>query len=343
MDRKAEARDLISTVEGLTFTVPSLSRKIKDFASEIGFSKVGIARVEELTEEGHRLKEWLNRGYHGTMDWMVRAVEKRVDVQSILPGARSVICVAMNYYTPSPHPDRDDVGKISRYAWGDDYHLMMTKRLERLQEFVRIEVPGVNAKLYVDTGPVMEKAWAVRAGLGWMGKHTNVITKEYGSWVFLGEIIIDFGLEYDEPIADFCGSCRACQDACPTNALSQEYVLDSTKCISYLTIEHKGEMPGELTPKFERWIYGCDICQDVCPWNKFQRETAEPSFQPRVNTLEPKLADLAELTKEEFKDRFRKSPIKRTKWEGLMRNVRAVREHLPGKLKVELGSQKVEE
>jgi epoxyqueuosine reductase len=258
------------------------------------------------------------------MQWLERDVEKRTDTTGILPNAKSVICVALNYYTPEQHSKDRALGKISRYAWGDDYHVIMTERLEKLFAFIRSENPEVNGKLYVDTGPVMEKAWAVRAGLGWLGKHTNLITRDFGSWVFLGEILIDAELEYDTPMLDYCGTCTACLDACPTQAIVQPYVLDANKCISYLTIEHRGELPEEHVLNFENWIYGCDICQEVCPWNGFQVETKEPAFQPREENIAPRLIDLAAMTQEEFSRKFRKSPIKRTKHSGLTRNAKAV-------------------
>ncbi|HEX9829966.1 MAG TPA: tRNA epoxyqueuosine(34) reductase QueG [Bacteroidota bacterium] len=304
----------------------SLTQKIKLRAFELGFAKVGIARAEALTEEGKHLSEWLNRGYHGTMEWMEKNVEKRSDPRTIVPNAKSVVCVAMNYFTDTQHPVDPAVGRISRYAWGDDYHIVVTERLRQLFNDIRAFAPEVNGKLYVDTGPVMDKAWAVRAGIGWLGKHTNVITKEYGSWVFLGEIILDVVLEYDEPITDFCGSCTACIEACPTDAITEPYVLDSTKCISYLTIEHRGPILNELKPHLENWIYGCDICQDVCPWNKFQQPTEEQSFQPRKENIAPRLSELVEITQAEFSERFRKSPMKRTKRDGLVRNAGAVLE-----------------
>ncbi|HXG37468.1 MAG TPA: tRNA epoxyqueuosine(34) reductase QueG [Bacteroidota bacterium] len=302
----------------------SLSRKIKSKALELGFAKVGIARAEELTEEGKRLREWLHRGYHATMDWMANNVEKRVDPRTILPNAQSVVCVAMNYYTEGQHSDDPAVGKISRYAWGDDYHLVVTERVRQLSDYIRELEPSANAKVYVDTGPVMDKAWAVRAGIGWLGKHTNVITKEYGSWVFLGEVILDVELEYDQPIADFCGSCTACIEACPTGAIVEPYVLDSNRCISYLTIEHREPFPPELASNLQNWVYGCDICQDVCPWNRFQQPTTEAAFQPRAHTIAPRLTELAEMSETEFRERFRKSAVKRTKHQGLVRNAKAV-------------------
>lgn len=304
----------------------TLTRTIKLKALELGFSNVGVARADGLEHEGARLNEWLERRYQGTMEWMKRDPEKRADVRQVLPGAKSVVSVALNYYTPQERQESAEIGKISRYAWGDDYHILMTSRIQSLVDCIKSVQPGVSAKAYVDTGPVMDKAWAVRAGIGWLGKHTNVITKEYGSWVFLGEIIVDLELEYDEPMTDFCGTCTACIEACPTDAIVEPYVLDSTKCISYLTIEHKGDLPDELKSKFENWVYGCDICQDVCPWNRFQQATLEMAFFPRPENIEPTLKELEAITREEFTQRFKKSPIKRTKRDGIVRNAKAVQE-----------------
>ncbi len=303
----------------------SLSEQIKNAAVSIGFSKVGFARVENLSGESVHLTEWLNRGYHASMDWMARNAGKRMDPRAILPDARSIISVALNYYSGEAHTKNSDSGKISRYAWGDDYHEILEAKLDALTAVLQTLSPGTQAKAYVDTGPVMEKAWAARAGLGWQGKHTNLITKEFGSWVFLGEIITDLNLDPDEPIADFCGSCTACIEACPTDAIVEPYVVDSNKCLSYLTIEHKGEIPAEFHSKMEQWIYGCDICQDVCPWNTFQQQTEEEGFRPREGNVEPVLNDILAMSQEAFTKRFRKSPIKRTKHVGLVRNARAVR------------------
>ncbi|MBI2620481.1 MAG: tRNA epoxyqueuosine(34) reductase QueG [Ignavibacteriales bacterium] len=301
----------------------TLTEEIKQKALEMGFVRVGVARSEHLSGESLHLTEWLRRGYHGTMDWMERNGEKRADPAKIVPNARSVVAVAMNYYTDFRHREDPEIGKISRYAWGDDYHQFMGERLERLAEFMSEKAPQSHNKAYVDTGPVMDKVWAARAGLGWQGKHTNLITKDYGSWVFLGEVITDLELQADEPIADFCGTCTACIEACPTGAIVEPYRLDATRCISYLTIEHKGDIPEEIHPDLQNWIYGCDICQDVCPWNSFQQPTSEAAFFPRSENETPKLAELVDMTHEEFTARYRKSPIKRTKLEGLRRNAKA--------------------
>ncbi len=301
-----------------------LTGLIKDKARGLGFSKVGVARVQSLDEDGPKLQEWLTRGYHATMAWMARDPDKRSDVRSIVPNAKSVISLATNYYTPSVHSGDPEKAKISRYAWGDDYHFVLTPRILELVRCIKSERPGANVGFYVDTGPVMDKAWAVRAGIGWLGKHTNVISKEYGSWIFLAEIIVDLELEYDEPMPDFCGSCTACIEACPTDAIVEPYVLDSNRCISYLTIEHRGEFSDEYKPHLENWIFGCDICQDVCPWNRFQQPTGEQAFAPRSGNVSPALEELKKLTSEEFSVRFKGSPVKRTKREGLVRNVDAV-------------------
>ncbi len=283
---------------------------------------MGIAQAEPLDEEAKQLQEWLNRGYHGTMNWMNRNVEKRTDPRSIVPGAKSVICVAMNYYTPMQHVNEPSVGKISRYAWGDDYHDVVTERLKKLYAWLQEEFPEVEGRYYVDTGPMMDKVWAQRAGIGWIAKHTNVITQDVGSWVFLGELITTLDLEYDAPATDHCGTCSLCIEACPTGAIVESYVVDSNKCLSYLTIEHRGEITGEVTGQFENWIYGCDICQDVCPWNhKFSTETGEVGFKPREWNVAPSLDEWKEMTQEEFSGKFKGSPIKRTKLSGLKRNI----------------------
>ena len=298
-----------------------LAKEIKDRALELGFSKVGIAPAERLEADSARLSDWLAGGYHGSMGWMAQNFQRRVDPGAVLPGARSIVSVAMNYYTPDRHSDDPATGKVSRYAWGDDYHGVLEERLKQLLAFVRQREPRAAGKVYVDTGPVMEKLWAQRAGIGWEGKHTNVITEEYGSWVFLGEMILDIGLDYDEPSVDRCGTCTLCIEACPTQAIIEPYLLDSNRCISYLTIEHRGAIARELGEQFDRWVYGCDICQDVCPWNsKFSKPTDLEAFAPREQNKAPRLSDLASLSEEEFTARYRKSAMKRTKRAGMIRN-----------------------
>lgn len=288
-------------------------------AKELGFDLVGFARADNLTTETKNLRMWLDRNNHGTMEYMSRNFEKRFDVRNILPNARSVISLAMNYYTSQLHEDQNGFGKVSRYAWGKDYHLIIWERLEVLEEELKKLDPAFECMAYVDTGPVMDKVWAVRAGIGWMGKHTNVINREMGSWFFIATVINNNDFVYSETVPDFCGSCTACIDACPTGAIVQEYVVDANKCISYLTIENKGSIPDNFKNQFNKWLFGCDICQDVCPWNnKFSVLTGEKSFEP-INK-EIALNEIASMTAEQFKMRFETSPIKRAKLTGLKRN-----------------------
>ena len=306
--------------------IAKITASVKQRALDLGFTSVGVARADELGAEGAHLHEWFARGYQASMQWMARDAAKRQDPRMVLPGARSVIATALNYYDLSSHPADEGVGKFSRYAWGDDYHLVIPKRLEQLLAFVQELLPGTVGRVYVDTGPVMDKAWAVRSGIGWLGKHTNVITREFGSWVFLGEILVDAELAYDDPMTDHCGTCTACLDACPTGAIVEPYLLDARRCISYWTIEHRGPIDPGIAAKMGGWVFGCDVCQDVCPWNRFQQPTREDSFHPREGSVAPALADLASITAEEFSRRFTRSPVKRTKREGLMRNAEAVRQ-----------------
>jgi len=298
---------------------------VKQYAGEIGWSEVGIARAENLAIESQRLREWLSCGYQGSMHWMNKTPEKRSDPRLVLPGAESVVVLAQNYFTPQRHSNNADRGKISRYAWGDDYHEILDKKLQELSSWMQQTFPEYSNKFYVDTGPVMEKAWAQRAGIGWIGKHTNLITPNFGSWVFLSVIVTTLPLEPDAPATDHCGTCTLCIDACPTDALVQPYVLDSNLCISYLTIEHRQNIGQELSSKFEGWVYGCDICQDVCPWNeKFSVPAEGQGFEPRPWNLSPKLSEWKGMTVEEFQERFSHSPIKRTKLDGVRRNAELI-------------------
>ena len=306
----------------------SLTNKIKQKALELGFHQIGIARAEALSAESEHLAEWLESGLHGEMKWMERDPGKRADPQQLFPGAKSVISVALNYYTPYEHEVGSETGKISRYAWGDDYHDVMQAKLRELLEWIKTEMPEADAKVCCDIQPIMDKAWAVRAGLGWIGKHTNLITKEYGSWVFLGEILINLELDYDDLIEpDHCGSCTACLDACPTAAIIAPYLVDSKRCLSYATIELRApQLPDEIVKNLDGWLYGCDVCQDVCPWNRFQKTTDEEKFEPRENNVTPKLDEILSLSHEEYVVRFRGSAIKRTKLSGLQRNAKALTE-----------------
>ena len=304
------------------------SSEIKKKALGLGFCKIGIVPAEPLNAEGERFFEFLDRGYNGEMAWLNREPEKRTDPKLIFPGAKSVVVVAMNYFTPHEHDDVADKGKISRYAWGDDYHDVMRERLKALLEWIKVQNSDVEGKVCVDTTPVLEKAWAVRAGIGWLGKHSNVITTDHGSWVFLGEIILNIYLEYDvDVVLDHCGSCTACLDECPTQAIVEPYVVDSRKCISYATIELREEsLPDEIASNLNGWLYGCDICQDVCPWNRFEKPTSEPSFEPRNGETELSLRGLSEMSHEDYVIRFRGSAMKRTKLSGLKRNAAALSE-----------------
>jgi epoxyqueuosine reductase len=274
------------------------------------------------------LEDWLSKGFQGGMEYMEKNVVKRKEVGNILPGAKSVISLAVNYHTGMKHSGREGYGKISRYAWGTDYHLVIWDMLSLLEAELKKIDPSFESKSYVDSGPVMDKVWAVKSGIGWQGKHTNVISKEYGSWIFLSEIITNYEFEYSNPMPDFCGTCTSCIDACPTKAIVDEYVVDANKCISYLTIENKNEIPEEFIDKFDNWIFGCDICQDVCPWNiKFSETAVNKEFFPANGHVEIELSEAAGMSEEEFKSRFERSPIKRTKLKGLKRNAAFLRKN----------------
>lgn len=304
----------------------SLSLAIKEQALRAGFDKVGIVRAEVLAGERGRLREWLDLGYQGEMHWMDRDTDGRTDPRRLFPEARSVIVVALNYYTSDEHSGDPETGKVSRYAWGDDYHELVGSKLHALLGWIEEQVPHAAGKVCVDIQPMMDKAWGVRAGLGWIGKHTNLITPEFGSWVFIGELLLNLELEYDtEQVDDHCGSCTLCIDACPTSAISEPYVVNSNKCISYATIEMRApEMPPEVAENLEGWFYGCDICQDVCPWNRFETPTNEALFQPRPGSANAKLSEILELTPQSYAERFRGSAMKRAKLTGLQRNARAL-------------------
>lgn len=302
------------------------THEIKEQALREGFDKVGIVRAERLDEEAPRLKEWLARGYHGEMSWMARDVEKRLNPLEIFPPARSIVVVALNYYTPAQHEENSNTGKVSRYAWGDDYHDVLKTKLESLLSWIRERVPETAGKICVDIQPVMDKAWAVRAGIGWLGKHSNVITQEFGSWVFIGELLLNLDLEADAEVSeDHCGTCTLCIDACPTQAITEPYVVDSNRCISYATIELRApELPPAIEQNLSGWLYGCDICQDVCPWNRFETATEETRFVPREGNVNANLAEVLELTPETYAARFRGSAMKRAKLPMLQRNARAL-------------------
>ncbi len=299
------------------------TRAVKQAASKLGFHKVGIAPVEPLPHSEF-LEQWLSKGYHGTMAWMAETLKTRINITQLYPPAKSVIVVAHNYYTPHQHSSSPEHGKISRYAWGKDYHKIMKKKLKRLLQELKSLDPQIEGRLTVDTAPVQEKLWAVRAGIGWQGKNTNVLSREMGSWFFLGLLIINQPLQYDQPIADFCGTCNACVEACPTEAL-QPYVLDARRCISYLTIEHRDRpLPKPFSSKLDNWLFGCDVCQDVCPWNRFARETDETRYQPKdPRFVQPELSFLVNLNEETFDWLFAGTPVRRAKHANFIRNVKA--------------------
>ncbi|MCB0730641.1 MAG: tRNA epoxyqueuosine(34) reductase QueG [Ignavibacteriae bacterium] len=298
-----------------------LKQKIISKAHELGFELIGFAKYQILEEEISNLENWLSKNYQAGMNYMERNIEKRKDISQILPDCKSVISLGMNYYVNEKFEKSDDFGKVSRYAWGKDYHLIIWKKLDELIEFIKQIEPDFEAKSYVDTGPVMDKVWAVKTGLGWQGKHSNIINKKIGSWFFISTVITNYNFEeYSKPISDFCGTCTACIDACPTSAIIQDYVVDSHKCISYLTIENKNEIPDEFIGKFDKWIFGCDICQDVCPWNvKFAYQTNIIEFL-KVENKELELEEIEKMENSKFKKRFNESPIFRSKLKGLKRN-----------------------
>lgn len=311
----------------------SIGQAIKREARLLGFDAVGITSVV-LEPPAHglldRLQEWLRRGYHGTMAWMARDPDRRAHPQIVLPGCRSIISVGMNYDTGLRAIEGRGHGRIARYAWGKDYHDVLSNRLVLLENKVRDLVPEAITRSYVDTGPVMEKAWAQQAGLGWIGKHSNLVSSDHGSWLVLGEILTTLELPPDAPGTDLCGTCSLCIQACPTNAIVEPYVVDATRCISYLTIEFRGprrDIPVDLTARMGNHIFGCDDCLDVCPFNLRAEPTTEPAFQPDATTLGPRLDDLAALDEETFAGLFRHSPIRRSKLSGLQRNVAIAQEN----------------
>ena len=289
-------------------------------SKEHGFDMVGFAKAEPMKTAYEHYMTWLEKGYQADMKYMKKNQEKRQDVKEIFSNAKSVISLGINYYTPYSYTGNKYNGKVSRYAWGKDYHLIIWEKLFQLIQMLKEIDNSFEGISYVDTGPMMDKAWSIRAGIGWQGKHTNIINKEYGSWFFIANIITNFAFDYSRQIEDFCGTCTSCIDACPTKAI-EPYIVDSNKCISYHTIENKGEIPIELKGKFENWIFGCDICQDVCPWNiKFSQNTSLTEFHAPEERREPELKKIINLTEDEFSSIYSNSAVKRTKLKGLRRN-----------------------
>jgi len=303
----------------------SLANCIKAKSHELGFQKVGITRAVSTSEKKEKLETWLSRGHHGTMSWLAERKHERGDIFTYFPDVKSVISLGMNYYTGYGQNELNSDNKFSNYAWGEDYHDILKSRLYKLLNWLKIEIPDLNGIACVDTSPVMDKVWAQRAGLGWQGKHTNLITKDFGSWLFLGELLVDIELDYDELFSeDLCGSCTSCIDSCPTQALG-EYEIYAEKCISYLTIEHRGDFPDNRS-ELHNWIYGCDICQEVCPWNeKFSQVTVQNYFYPKKEILYWTNEDWERIDEEGFRELFKGSAVKRTKYSGLSRNINANR------------------
>lgn len=293
---------------------------IKNEAQRLGFSFCGISKADFLEEEAPRLEAWLNQNMHGQMNYMANHFDMRLDPRVLVPGAKSVVSLMFNYYTEKTQAD--DVPTISKYAYGEDYHFVVKDKLKELLSFIQEEIGEVVGRAFVDSAPVLDKAWAKKSGIGWIGKNSNLINKQQGSFFFLAELIIDLELEADGPVKDYCGTCTACIDACPTEAIIQPYVVDGSKCISYFTIELKEAIPTEFADNLDNWAFGCDVCQDVCPWNRFSKPHNEPRFAPREELLSLSKSDWLEMTDEVFNEITKRSPIKRTGLEGMKRNVR---------------------
>ncbi len=295
-----------------------LSNKIKEEALRLGFIAAGISKTALLEKEREYLRKWLENEQHAGMGYMANHFEKRTDPRFLVDDARSVVSVIMPYLPSEEQSDKSYL--ISKYAWGKDYHRVFKDRLFQLFHFIKQQVPEVKGRVFVDSAPVMDKVWAARSGLGWIGKNTNLLNKKFGSFFFLGELILNLELEEDKPVKDYCGKCTRCVDACPTDALAP-YQLDAGRCISYLTIEHKGDIPPKFKGTWEKWIFGCDICQDVCPWNKKTEITADPELKPYETLLTMRKKDWEELTPEKFKELFKGTALERTGYEGIMRNI----------------------
>lgn len=301
----------------------SLSTLIKSTASGLGFLYCGISKARFLEEEAGRLEEWLRRGYHGKMGYLENYFDKRLDPTLLVPGAKSVVSLAYNYF-PKKKLEGGGRHKIAKYAYGEDYHFVVKDKLKSMVALLRDKVGDINGRAFVDSAPVMERAWAQQGGLGWAGKNSLLLNRGSGSFFFLAELIIDLELEYDGPVKDYCGTCTACMDACPTEAIPAPGVVDGSRCISYFTIELKEEIPSAVKGKFEDWVFGCDICQDVCPWNRFSAPHNEPRFDPPPALENMKENDWKEISEEVFRRVFKKSAIKRAGFRGLQRNIKFV-------------------
>ncbi len=296
------------------------SQSIKEEASRLGFSFCGMAKADFLELEATRLETWLKEQKNGKMQYMENYFDMRLDPRKLVEGAKSVISLLYNYHQPKSLFDSNNL-KISSYAYGHDYHSVIKDKLKSLLRFIKDTIGDINGRAFVDSAPILEKVWAVKSGLGWMGKNTNLIHKGNGSYYFLSELVLDLELDYEYPVTDHCGTCTACLDACPTQAIIAPYQVDGSKCISYFTIELKEAIPVEMKGKFENWIFGCDVCMDVCPWNRFAKPHKEPLFEPTDQLSEMTKSDWIELTKDVFDHLFNNSPLKRTKYNGLKRNI----------------------
>lgn len=292
---------------------------IKKKAHELGFSFCGISEATFLEEEAPRLESWLKNGFHGEMAYMENHFDKRLDPRLLVDGAKSVVSLLLNYY-PSEFQNENSY-KISKYAYGEDYHFVIKDKLKELMHHIHEEIGEVDGRVFVDSAPVLDKAWAAKSGLGWVGKNNNLINKGNGSFFFVAELIIDLELEYDSATTNHCGTCTACIDACPTQAIESPYIVNGSKCISYLTIELKDDIPNQFKNQLDDWMYGCDVCQDVCPWNRFSKPHSEPLFTPKKQLLDYSKNDWEDLTQELFQEIFKKSAVKRAKYIGLMRNI----------------------
>lgn len=300
------------------------TKLIKTEAKRLGFLSCGISKAEFLEAEAPRLEKWLNKNMHGDMRYMENHFDKRLDPTKLVEGSKSVVSLLLNYFpeeTQSPN-----TFKVSKYAYGTDYHFVIKDKLKSLLNFIQEEIGEVNGRAFVDSAPVLDKAWAAKSGLGWIGKHSNLLTQQVGSFYFIAELVIDLELEYDPITTDHCGTCTACIDACPTEAITEPYVVDGSKCISYFTIELKDNIPTEFKGKFDDWMFGCDVCQDVCPWNRFSKQHNEPLFNPHPELLSMTKKDWEDITEETFRKVFKKSAVKRTKFSGLKRNINFLKE-----------------
>ncbi len=292
---------------------------IKQKAKELGFLSCGVAKAGFLEEEAPRLEKWLHENRHGDMTYMENHFDKRLDPTLLVDGAKSVISLLLNYFPGQTQTE--DTYKISKYAYGQDYHYVIKEKLKELLYYIQNTIGDVNGRAFVDSAPVLDKAWAAKSGLGWIGKNSNLITQKKGSFYFIAELIIDLDLDYDNPTTDHCGTCTACIEACPTQAIVAPYVVDGSKCISYFTIELKENIPSEMKGTFDNWMFGCDVCQDVCPWNRFSKPHSEPLFNPDAELLSYSKKDWEEITEETFKTVFKNSPLKRTGFNGLKRTI----------------------